>query len=93
MHRAWTHQNFGDKLLNEIFHRRVVTCFIDDRFGIGNRHKLNLDMVTWECDYRRTRPGRSHPNRAPSTECPTTRSTRSPVVLSASSRSTCSRTC
>ena len=51
MHRAWTHQNFGDKLPSEIFLERVVTCFIDDRFGIESRHKLNLDMVTWECDY------------------------------------------
>jgi predicted TIM-barrel fold metal-dependent hydrolase len=33
------------------FLERIVTCFIDDGFGIENRHKLNLDMITWECDY------------------------------------------
>jgi hypothetical protein len=51
MHRAWTHQDFGDKLPSEVFLDRIALCFIDDEFGIENRHKLNLDMVAWECDY------------------------------------------
>jgi predicted TIM-barrel fold metal-dependent hydrolase len=50
-HRAWTHQDFGDKLPSEVFLERVLTCFIDDGFGIESRHRLNLNMVTWECDY------------------------------------------
>ena len=50
-HRAWTHQDFGGKLPSEVFLERIVTCFIDDAFGVENRHKLNLDMITWECDY------------------------------------------
>ena len=50
-HRAWTHQNFGDKLPSEVFSERIVTCFIDDAFGIEVRDKLNVDMITWECDY------------------------------------------
>src|SRR5207302_2080779 len=50
-HRAWTNQDFGDKLPSEVFLERVLTCFIDDGFGIESRHRLNLDMVTWECDY------------------------------------------
>jgi predicted TIM-barrel fold metal-dependent hydrolase len=50
-HRAWTHQTFGDLLPSEVFLDRIVTCFIDDAFGIANRDQLNLDMVTWECDY------------------------------------------
>ena len=50
-HRAWTHQDFGDKLPSEVFRERVVTCFIDDAFGIKNRSELNVDMITWECDY------------------------------------------
>ena len=50
-HRAWTHQNFGDKLPSEVFLDRIVTCFIDDAFGLECRDKLNLDMITWECDY------------------------------------------
>jgi predicted TIM-barrel fold metal-dependent hydrolase len=50
-HRQWTHQSFGDKLPSEVFHDRIVTCFINDEFGIKNRDKLNLDLLTWECDY------------------------------------------
>ena len=50
-HRFWTHQDFGGKLPSEVFHERIVTCFIQDAFGVESRHKLNLDMVTWECDY------------------------------------------
>jgi hypothetical protein len=51
MHRAWTHQNFGDRLPSEVFLERIALCFIDDGFGVENRDKLNLDMVNWECDY------------------------------------------
>jgi predicted TIM-barrel fold metal-dependent hydrolase len=51
MHRAWTHQDFGDKLPSEVFLERIVTCFIDDPFGVESRTKLNTDMITWECDY------------------------------------------
>jgi predicted TIM-barrel fold metal-dependent hydrolase len=50
-HRAWTHQSFGDKLPSELFLERIVTCFIDDAFGVESRRKLNIDMITWECDY------------------------------------------
>ena len=28
-----------------------MLCFIDDYVGIENRHHLNIDNVTWECDY------------------------------------------
>ncbi|MBY8862116.1 amidohydrolase [Nocardia sp. CA2R105] len=51
MHRAWTHQNFGDKLPSEVFLDRIALCFIDDGFGIQTRDRLNLDMLNWECDY------------------------------------------
>jgi hypothetical protein len=50
-HKAWTGQDFGDKLPSQVFKERIVTCFIDDAFGVENRHHLNMDMVTWECDY------------------------------------------
>ena len=50
-HRAWTHQDFGDRLPSEVFLERIVTCFIDDAVGVRNRDLLNIDMVTWECDY------------------------------------------
>jgi predicted TIM-barrel fold metal-dependent hydrolase len=50
-HHAWTGQDFGDKLPSEVFNEHVLTCFIDDKFGIASKGALDLDMVTWECDY------------------------------------------
>jgi predicted TIM-barrel fold metal-dependent hydrolase len=50
-HRAWTNQDFGHMLPSEVFKERIITCFIDDAFGVANRGYLNLDMITWECDY------------------------------------------
>ncbi|HET9875965.1 MAG TPA: amidohydrolase family protein [Mycobacterium sp.] len=50
-HHAWTGQDFGDKLPSEVFNEHVITCFIDDKFGMASRGELDLDMVTWECDY------------------------------------------
>ena len=50
-HHAWTGQAFGDKLPSEVFDERVLTCFIDDRFGMASRDFLNMDHVMWECDY------------------------------------------
>jgi predicted TIM-barrel fold metal-dependent hydrolase len=50
-HQAWTGQDFGDKLPSQIFSERVITCFIDDAFGVASRDFLNLDRVCWECDY------------------------------------------
>ncbi len=50
-HRAWTQQDFGDKLPSDVFREQVVTCFIDDAFGLKNRHEIGIDMITWECDY------------------------------------------
>ena len=35
----------------EVFDEHVLTCFIDDRFGVSGRAALNLDHVMWECDY------------------------------------------
>jgi hypothetical protein len=50
-HHAWTGQDFGDRLPSDLFKERIITCFIDDAFGIANRHALNIDNITWECDY------------------------------------------
>jgi predicted TIM-barrel fold metal-dependent hydrolase len=50
-HKAWTESDFGGQLPSEVFLEHIVTCFIDDEFGVANRDRLNLDMVTWECDY------------------------------------------
>jgi len=50
-HHVWTNQDFGGKLPSQVFNEQIITCFIDDAFGVENRHHLNLDNVTWECDY------------------------------------------
>ena len=50
-HHAWTGQDFGDMLPSEVFNRSVLTCFIDDRFGVASREFLDMDNVMWECDY------------------------------------------
>ena len=50
-HHAWTGQDFGSKLPSEVFNEHILTCFIDDKFGMASRGALDIDMVTWECDY------------------------------------------
>lgn len=50
-HKAWTNSNFGDMLPSDLFKRNFITCFIDDKFGLHNTHFMNIDKITWECDY------------------------------------------
>jgi len=50
-HREWTGQDFGDRMPSEVFNEHIITCFIDDSVGVENRRWLNMDNVTWECDY------------------------------------------
>ncbi len=44
-HHAWTGQDFGDKLPSQVFKERIITCFIDDAFGVDNRRYLNVDNI------------------------------------------------
>ncbi|MEY2433631.1 MAG: hypothetical protein QOC92_3356 [Acidimicrobiaceae bacterium] len=50
-HKAWTNQDFGDRLPSQVFNEHVLTCFIDDSVGIEVRHHLNPKHIHWECDY------------------------------------------
>ena len=50
-HNAWTHSNFDGKKPSDIFRKHVITCFIEDGFGLRNLADVGEDMVTWECDY------------------------------------------
>ena len=50
-HHRWTGQDFGDKLPSQVFNEHVITCFIDDHFGVASRAYLAMDNVCWECDY------------------------------------------
>src|SRR3954468_15936454 len=49
-HKEWTGTDLG-MLPSELFNERIITCFIDDAVGMENRHHLNIDHITWECDY------------------------------------------
>jgi predicted TIM-barrel fold metal-dependent hydrolase len=51
MHRAWTGQDFGDRLPSDVFRQHFLTCFIADPIGIALRHDIGLDNIAWECDY------------------------------------------
>jgi predicted TIM-barrel fold metal-dependent hydrolase len=52
-HGQWTHYKFGESARSprEVFHKHMMTCFIDDAFGLKNLAEVGEDMVTWECDY------------------------------------------
>jgi predicted TIM-barrel fold metal-dependent hydrolase len=50
-HHRWTHQDFGGKKPSQVWKDHVITCFIDDRTGVENRHAVGVDTITWECDY------------------------------------------
>jgi len=50
-HHLWTGQEFGDQRPSEVFNQHVLTCFIDDQFGVASRGYLDMDNVMWECDY------------------------------------------
>jgi predicted TIM-barrel fold metal-dependent hydrolase len=50
-HRFWTGQDMGDRTPSQVFDEQLVVCFIDDPVGVEMRHKMNIDMITWECDY------------------------------------------
>ena len=49
--KYWSGMDLGGRLPSEIFSEHVILCFIDDAVGVENRHHLNLDNITWECDY------------------------------------------
>jgi predicted TIM-barrel fold metal-dependent hydrolase len=51
MHRAWTGQDFGDRMPSDVFRQHFLTCFIADPVGITLRHDIGLDNIAWECDY------------------------------------------
>lgn len=50
-HSAWTRANFGKEKPSDVFRRHIITCFIDDEFGLRNRQDIGIDMIMWEADY------------------------------------------
>jgi predicted TIM-barrel fold metal-dependent hydrolase len=51
MHRAWTLQDFGNRLPSEVFRQHFLTCFISDPVGVALRQRIGLDNMAWEADY------------------------------------------
>ncbi|MCK9685694.1 amidohydrolase family protein [Scleromatobacter humisilvae] len=50
-HSPWTRTTFGKERPSDVFRRHIITCFIDDDFGVRNRQDIGIDMITWEADY------------------------------------------
>jgi len=51
MHRAWTGQDFGDRLPSDVFREHILTCFIADPVGLKLRDDIGVDNMCWEQDY------------------------------------------
>lgn len=50
-HSLWTNVDMGGEKPSEVFNRHFLTCFLDDVAGLELLHHMNIDHVTWECDY------------------------------------------
>ncbi|MDB5715815.1 MAG: amidohydrolase [Sphingomonadales bacterium] len=50
-HHEWTFSDFGKERPSDVFKRQIVTCFIDDQFGLKNLDYMNSKMVCYEADY------------------------------------------
>jgi len=50
-HRFWTGMDRGDRTPSRIMDEQLICCWIDDPVGVDMRHKMNIDMICWECDY------------------------------------------
>lgn len=50
-HHEWTFSDFGQERPSDVFKRHIITCFIDDQFGLKNLEYMNADMVCFESDY------------------------------------------
>lgn len=50
--RAWTGDDLGDgRTPTDVFRSNFLSCFIRDRVGIENRHRIGIDTICWEMDY------------------------------------------
>jgi predicted TIM-barrel fold metal-dependent hydrolase len=50
-HHEWTFTTFDGESPADLFKRHIITCFIDDRFGLQNLEFMNVDMICYEADY------------------------------------------
>ncbi|MGH2820080.1 MAG: amidohydrolase family protein, partial [Actinomycetota bacterium] len=54
--QQWLHHedDFGGKLPSEVFREHILACYITDPSGLELRHRIGIDIITWECDYPHT---------------------------------------
>jgi predicted TIM-barrel fold metal-dependent hydrolase len=49
--RGWTGADLHGKRPSDVIREHVITCFIDDKVGLGLREQIGIDNMCWECDY------------------------------------------
>jgi predicted TIM-barrel fold metal-dependent hydrolase len=47
----WSGMDLGGRRPSDLFSEHAILCFIDDAVGVENRHHMNIDNLTWECDF------------------------------------------
>ena len=51
-HNGWIQHDLPQGLRpTELFHERIICCFINDRVGVKLLDEFNIDNVCWESDY------------------------------------------
>jgi len=50
-HGPWTNMSYGGKKPSDIFREHIYTCYIEDHFGLENRHNIGVDNICYEVDY------------------------------------------
>lgn len=50
-HHAWTNSDFGGLKPSDVFRKHIMSCFIEDEFGLRNLDAIGEDMVAFETDY------------------------------------------
>ncbi len=48
---GWTGMDLEGRIPSQILDEQVICCWIDDPVGVEMRHRMNVDMICWECDY------------------------------------------
>jgi hypothetical protein len=50
-HGAAIGADFGDRMPSDVFKTNIITCFSDEHSSLVGPDGLNVDMVTWKCDF------------------------------------------
>jgi hypothetical protein len=50
-HGAWTNKGYGGKKPSELIREHFYSCYIDDDYGLANRHLIGIERICLEVDY------------------------------------------